>query len=89
MSAQTLDSISWCDHFLRNRLAANDIAWDDSYRLSAREKAAISASIQQFQLGEGSSGKRLLARGAEFAAHTGRSSFPLGSASLRSRRAAP
>lgn len=71
VSVRKLHSISWCDHFLRNRLAANDLAWDDSYRLSARESAAISASIQQFQLGEGSSGKRLLARGAEFAAHTG------------------
>ncbi len=68
--ARSQDSLAWCAHFLRNRIAANELPWDDPYQISALEKIAISASIQQFQLGEGSSGRRLLARGAEFAART-------------------
>ncbi len=70
MPAQSLDSLAWCAHFLRNRITANELPWDDPCRLSALEQIAISASIQQFQLGEGSSGRRLLARGAEFASRT-------------------
>jgi rubrerythrin len=70
MSTEAPTSLDWCSHFLRNRIAANKLPWDGPYRLSAYEKIAISASIQQFQLGEGSSGRRLLARGAEFASRT-------------------
>jgi hypothetical protein len=37
--------------------------WDDPYVLSGTERDTIQHSIQQFQLGEGSEGRRLLDRG--------------------------
>jgi hypothetical protein len=36
--------------------------WDDDYRLTAAERELVTASIQHFQLGEGSEGKGLKAR---------------------------
>jgi len=57
----------WRDHFAANRTAADSLPWHDTSALSPDERAAIQSSIQQFQLGEGSSGERLLKRGREFA----------------------
>jgi hypothetical protein len=64
-SSTRLDEASreWCAHFLANRLAAENLPWDDAYTLSNGERRAIRTSIQQFQLGEGSEGRRLLDRG--------------------------
>lgn len=55
-------SQAWCAHFVANSSASNHLPWNDSYRLSACERRAVQKSIQQFQLGEGSEGRRLLAR---------------------------
>jgi hypothetical protein len=65
----------WRDHFARNRAAADSLPWHDTAALSAGERAAIQSSIQQFQLGEGSSGGRLLKRGGEFARKAHDSAF--------------
>lgn len=51
--------------------------WNDGYCLTPGEKAAIAASVQQFQLGEGANGRRLLARAEEYAALTGDAHFHL------------
>ncbi len=40
--------------------------WHDAYVLTGQERAAIEKSIQQFQLGEGSNGERLLKRGRAY-----------------------
>lgn len=56
----------WRDHFARNHAAPDSLPWNDATALSNAERDAIASSIQQFQLGEGSSGERLLQRGAEF-----------------------
>lgn len=78
MSANLFDSSrSWCLHFLRNRGGAREIPWDEAYRLTPMEKATIAPSVQQFQLGEGSNGRRLLARAEEYAALTGDPHFHL------------
>jgi hypothetical protein len=53
----------WFSHFVTNRLTAGDLPWADTYQLTSRERRAIERSIQQFQLGEGSNGRRLLKRG--------------------------
>jgi hypothetical protein len=54
-------SKKWCAHFANN--AANPhLPWNDSHRLSTSERLAIQESVQQFQLGEGSEGHRLLDR---------------------------
>lgn len=57
----------WRDYFARNRTAGDSLPWDDAYALTPAERDAIRSSIEQFQLGEGSSGERLLKRGGEFA----------------------
>jgi len=57
----------WRDHFARNHAEPGSLPWHDGCALSRQERDAIESSIQQFQLGEGSSGERLLKRGGEFA----------------------
>lgn len=56
---------SWL-HYFQSNAAEPQLPWDDGNRLSGAERAAVLASIQQFQLGEGAQGRRLLdrARGA-------------------------
>jgi hypothetical protein len=60
----------WCSRFRANRLTADELPWADAYELASHERSAIQHSIQQFQLGEGSNGKRLLKRGLEHARAT-------------------
>jgi len=69
-------SRAWCAHFEGNRSAAENLPWDDPYALSPDERRAIEKSIQQFQLGEGAEGRRLLARGEAYSRATGDSLFP-------------
>ena len=57
----------WRDHFARNLAAEPFLPWNDIPALSADERAAIRSSVQQFQLGEGASGSRLLRYGRAFA----------------------
>ena len=64
-------SKAWCAHFGINRLAAENLPWDDAYNLSDGERQAIQKSIQQFQLGEGSEARRLLDRGDVYAHSAG------------------
>lgn len=61
------ESASWCRHFLAAGTATDRLPWDDPTTLSCKESRRIQSSIQQFQLGEGSSGRRLLQGGREFA----------------------
>lgn len=62
------ESKRWCSYFLANSAAADGLPWDDPHVLSSRERSAIQSSIQQFQLGEGSNGARLLKRGQAYSA---------------------
>ena len=55
-------SRSWHDYFEYGN-PHDPLPWDDPYQLTSNERDAITRSIQQFQLGEGSDGKRLLRRG--------------------------
>lgn len=63
MPTSTRISRFWCSYFRANRLTAVELPWADTYQLASHERRAIESSIQQFQLGEGSNGKRLLKRG--------------------------
>ncbi|MGH9583770.1 MAG: hypothetical protein ACRD4O_12610, partial [Bryobacteraceae bacterium] len=47
------------------------LPWSDSVRLSGAERLAVITSIQQFQLGEGASGARMLERAQRFSRATG------------------
>jgi len=71
----TYQSKKWLVYFLMNRLTARGMPWHDETELTPQELAAITKSIQQFQLGEGSNGKRLLKRGEEHAQATNDPAF--------------
>lgn len=63
-------SYYWVDYFYQNAREPI-LPWDDEVRLSGAEKRAVIASIQQFQLGEGASGARMLERARRFSRETG------------------
>lgn len=63
-------SYDWVDYFYRNA-PEPALPWSDSVRLSGAERLAVIASIQQFQLGEGASGTRMLERAQRFSRATG------------------
>lgn len=65
-----ITSYDWVDYFYQN--AAEPVfPWSDGVRLSAAERMAVIPSIQQFQLGEGASGTRMLERAQRFSRATG------------------
>lgn len=63
-------SYDWVDYFYQNS-PEPIFPWHDSVRLSGAERLAVISSIQQFQLGEGASGKRMLDRAQRFSRATG------------------
>jgi hypothetical protein len=63
-------SYDWVEYFYQN--APEPLfPWTHPARLSESERKAVIASIQQFQLGEGASGTRLLQRAQRFSRETG------------------
>jgi len=73
--ASSSQSEFWRDHFARNLAVTAMLPWHNAPALLPDERAAIHSSIQQFQLGEGSSGRRLLDRAGIFAAQVGDDAF--------------
>jgi len=63
-------SYDWIEYFYQNA-PEPALPWDDGIRLSGAEKRAVIASIQQFQLGEGASGVRMLECARRFSSDTG------------------
>jgi hypothetical protein len=63
-------SYDWVEYFYQNAPEPM-LPWGDGVRLSAAEKRAVIASIQQFQLGESASGTRMLERAQRFSRATG------------------
>jgi hypothetical protein len=66
-SDQRAESQKWFTHFSLRSMTTLYVSPMPSPQLKPREKAAVATSIQQFQLGEGSKGRRLLARGKRYA----------------------
>lgn len=64
-------SSDWCQFFRDNEWTADDLPWDDPYRLTPRELQTIRGAVQQFQLGEGSEGRQLKKRARVFADRSG------------------
>ncbi|KAA9338377.1 hypothetical protein F0P96_05960 [Hymenobacter busanensis] len=52
----------WTTYFRQNQTHLDDLSWDDTYRLTARERRAVARSLQHFQRGESSEGKHLYQR---------------------------
>jgi hypothetical protein len=65
------ESASWRRYFGSRAAAPDWLPWHDATMLSRDELRCIQSSIQQFQLGEGARGSRLLRRGHDFARATG------------------
>jgi len=68
-------SQAWHAYFESKVGAYDDLPWDCPRRLSDNERQTVQKSIQQFQLGEGAEGRRLLKRGAAWSAHSGDTHF--------------
>jgi hypothetical protein len=60
------ESKKWITRFALRSMTALHVSRCNAPQLTARELAAVAKSIQQFQLGEGSKGQRLLDRGKAF-----------------------
>lgn len=69
MTAHSRDQ--WTDYFTNNQTRLLHIDWGDTYELTAVEQIAITSSVQQFQLGEQSEGKRLIQLAKQYANRTG------------------
>ncbi len=63
-------SYDWIEYFYQNA-PEPALPWQDAVRLSGAERRAVITSIQQFQLGEGASGARMLERAQRFSRETG------------------
>ncbi len=66
-ASSAAQSASWRRYFLSRAAAPDQLPWNDPTMLSPEESRCIQSSIQQFQLGEGARGSRLLKRGQDFA----------------------
>src|SRR5882724_6332225 len=60
------ESKKWMTRFALRSMTALHVSRRDAPQLTPKELAAVTKSIQQFQLGEGSRGQRLLDRGKAF-----------------------
>jgi hypothetical protein len=74
LNNSTTASDRWIDYFRRNAFEP-DLPWNDGRSLSGAERWAVIRSIQQFQLGEGASGARLLRFAHHFCERTGNARF--------------
>jgi hypothetical protein len=70
-SGPARSSSEWYHWFQANAVAPDDVPWESRTRLSAAEREAVAASIQEFQLGESSEGRHLHAAARAHAAATG------------------
>jgi hypothetical protein len=66
----------WVDHFRWNGSVAMRVPWHIGPDLSDKERAAITHSIQMFQLGENSEGRHLIRYAKEWAEHSGDAAYP-------------
>lgn len=65
------NSNAWRAHFEASALLATAIPWTDAPQLTAAERRAVAASVQEFQLGESSEGHHLRGLARDHAEHTG------------------
>ena len=66
VSGHCAESRKWLTHFSLRSMTALHVSCNAAIQLTEKESRTIAPSIQQFQLGEGSRGRRLLERGEKF-----------------------
>lgn len=69
------DSEEWLNYFRRNAEQTLSIPWDAGAELTEGEAAAITESVQGFQLGESSEGRHLIQCAQAHAAQTGDAAY--------------
>lgn len=70
-------SREWCAYFEANAHKAYSVPRDAELILSPEERAAVTASIQKFQLGESGTGKHILRIAERYATGSGDREYPL------------
>ena len=65
-SGHCAESRKWFTHFSLRSMTALHVSSNAAVQLTDEERRRIAPSVQQFQLGEGSRGQRLLERGKKF-----------------------
>src|SRR5215218_3557835 len=68
---ELIGSGAWVQYFRFNAKALLSIPWSEGLYFTDETRAAIASSVQEFQLGESSEGKHLLACARRHAAETG------------------
>jgi hypothetical protein len=71
-----VSSSEWIDHFRWNERHQAVPPWEDGAQVAPGELEAIAASLQEFQLGESSEGRHLMAGARDYAARTGDAAYP-------------
>jgi hypothetical protein len=75
MMLQHESTQKWISHFRRNARTLLPIPWEAGTDLAPLEKAAITSSIQAFQLGESSEGRHLMRYASEWAERSGDTNY--------------
>lgn len=73
---QVHESSFWRDLFYAKAMAEDDMPWDDTYAITEEERALITKSIRQFQLGENAEGRGFHAAACVYAKASGDDVFP-------------
>ncbi len=71
MASKARPTRDWIEYFLQNRSHLLPIPWELGAELDEEERAAITSSIQAFQLGESSEGRNLIRYARAWAARSG------------------
>jgi hypothetical protein len=74
-SVEFVGSIAWVQYFRFNAKTLRSIPWEGGVFFTDETRAAIASSLQEFQLGESSEGKHLIACAKRHAAETGDAAY--------------
>src|SRR5688500_6937507 len=74
-SFELIGSVSWVQYFRFNARSLLTIPWEKGVFFTEETREAIASSVQEFQLGESSEGKHLIACAKRHAARTGDAAY--------------
>jgi len=74
-SSQPMSSAQWLDYFRDNALNLLELPWEAGAEITAAEREAIAASVQEFQLGESSEGRNLISAARRYAEQSGDAAY--------------
>jgi hypothetical protein len=74
-SSEPMSSAQWLDYFHDNALNLLELPWDAGAQITAGEREAIAASVQEFQLGESSEGRNLISAARRYAEQSGDAAY--------------